>query len=87
MKVVVLVGLVWFACWVHAYPIPSPSAVDVTDRMENLGSPLKAYYPDSFRKGSGAYARNIWTMGVFAVCDCRCGDEDGAKLCGILSRR
>lgn len=65
MKVVVLVGLVWFACWVHAYPIPSPSAVDVTDRMENLGSPLKAYYPDSFRKGSGAYARNIWTMGVF----------------------
>ena len=52
-------------CAVQAYPVPSSSAVDMTDRMETLGSPLSTRYPDSFRKGSGAYARNIWTMCAF----------------------
>lgn len=52
-------------CAVQAFPVPSSSAVDMTDRMETLGSPLSTRYPDSFRKGSGAYARNIWTMCAF----------------------
>lgn len=36
-----------------------------TNRMEALGVPLASRYPDSFRNGSGAYARNVWTMRAF----------------------
>ena len=60
--------LLWVAgmAWVvQAWAASHPSAVDMTDRMETLGSPLCTRYPDSFRKGSGAYARNIWTMCAF----------------------
>ena len=48
--------LLWVAgmAWVvQAWAASHPSAVDMTDRMETLGSPLCTRYSDSFRKGSG----------------------------------
>lgn len=38
---------------------------DVTDKLENLGIPLAARYQDSAYGGSGAYARNVWTLKAF----------------------
>ena len=35
---------------------------DVTDKLENLGIPLAADYPDAAFGGCGAYARNVWAL-------------------------
>ncbi len=42
-------------------PAAAPELGDVTDKVEHLGSPYKARYPD----GEQVYARNVWDLQAF----------------------